>query len=143
MSADDAREKAQEFGLDLVEVAPKARPPVCKIMDYGKFRYEQSKKKAASKSSRVELKTLQFRPNTDDHDLDTKLGKAEDFLSDGNKVKLVMRLKGRERAYMSRWVEYMHEVIGKLDDKIDDDVKVLDRPRGEGRQITAVLEADA
>ncbi len=143
MSADEAREKADEFGLDLVEVAPKARPPVCRIMDYGKFRYEQSKKKAASKSSKVELKTLRFRPNTDDHDLNTKLNKAENFLSDGNKVKLVMRLRGRERAYTNRWVDYMHEVIGKLDDKFEEEIRILNRPKAEGRQITAILEPDA
>lgn len=141
MSADEARDKAAEFGLDLVEVAPKARPPVCRIMDYGKFKYEQSKKQSGN-TSKVELKTIQFRPNTGEHDLDTKLGHADRFLDSGNKVKLVMRMRGRERAYTERWVDYMNDVIDRLDEEHEDGVRVLNAPRSEGRQITAIIEAD-
>lgn len=141
MSADEARDQAAEFGLDLVEVAPKARPPVCRIMDYGKFKYEQSKKQS-NNSNKVELKTIQFRPNTGDHDMDTKLGHAERFLDDGNKVKLVIRIRGRERAYTERWVDFMNDVIERLDEEHEDGVRVLNHPRSEGRQITAIIEAD-
>lgn len=142
MSADEGREKAAEYGLDLVEVAPKARPPVCRIMDYGKFKYEQSKKKSNSNASKVELKTVRFRPNTGDHDLDTKLNNAQRFLKKGNKVKLVMRMRGRERAYTNRWVDYMHEVLERLEDDYGEELHVLNRPKSEqdGRQVTVVVE---
>lgn len=141
MSADEARNIADDYGLDLVEVAPNVRPPVCRIMDYGKFRYEQSKKKSANASSKVELKTLRFRPNTDDHDLNNKLRNAEKFLKRGDKVKLVMRMRGRERAYTARWVEQMGEIIEKLEQLHEPGLKVLEHPRSEGRQISATVES--
>ena len=139
MTSDEAREQAKEFGLDLVEVAPDARPPVCRIMDYGKFRYELSKKKSST-ADRVELKTIQLRPNTGEHDLNTKLNHAQSFLERGDKVKIVMRLRGRERALTDRWVDLIRDLITRLDDEHERGVRVLSPPRHEGRQIIAILE---
>lgn len=94
----DAQKQAQDLGLDLVEVNPKALPPVCKIMDYGKFKYEEKKKaQAAKKNQQVqELKELTFRPNTDENDLSHKLEQAKGFLEEGNRVKFTIRFRGRE-----------------------------------------------
>ena len=141
MSADEGREHAAGYGFDLVEVAPQARPPVCRIMDYGKYRYDQSKRKSASKGARVVLKTLQFRPNTDEHDLENKLRNAERFLDQGNKVKLVLRMRGREQAYKSRWVDQMRAMIARIDAMIEEGIKITTLPTAEGRQITAVVES--
>ncbi len=140
MTPDDGREKADEFGLDLVEVAPKADPPVCRIMDYGKFKYQQSKKKASSKSDRVELKTFRMRPNIGDHDLDVKLKHATDALEKGDQVKLIMRMRGRERAFTDRWIERLNEVIEQLSEQVERDVAVTQKPKVEGRQIAAMIE---
>ncbi len=141
MSADEARAKAEEFGLDLVEVAANVRPPVCRIMDFGKFRYELSKKKTAGSASKIEMKTLRFRPSTDDHDLDNKLKNADKFLVKGHKVKLVMRMRGRERAYTNRWVDDMNDILKALNARHEPGIRVVDHPRNEGRQITAVVES--
>ena len=143
MTPEEGIEKAEEYGLDLVEVAPKARPPVCRIMDFGKYQYEQSKKKSASKSSRVQLKTVQFRPNTDDHDLEVKLKRAKRFIEGGNQVKFVMRMRGRERAYTDRWVEQLGELIEDFQEQYDTNVKVVSQPRAEGWRIQAILEPDS
>lgn len=106
----DAMNMAQTAGLDLVEINPKANPPVCKILDYGKFKYDEKKKAAAAKKSQKqsELKELTFRPNTDEHDLGIKLATAKEFLKDGNKVKFAIRFRGRE---------ITHPQLGK--DKLD------------------------
>ena len=141
LPVEEARERAEEYGLDLVEVAPNERPPVCRILDYGKLRYEQSKKKSASSAPKVELKTLRFRPNTDDHDLNNKLRNADKFLKRGDKVRLIMRMRGRERAYTARWVEQMGEIIQKLEEIHEGTIKVLEHPRSEGRQISATVES--
>ncbi len=143
MTPDEGREKAEDFGLDLVEVAPKARPPVCRIMDYGKYQYEQSKKKQASKSSRTQLKTVQFRPNTDDHDLDVKLKRAKRFIEKGNQVKFVMRMRGRERSYTDRWVEKLQEVIDDFAEDYEVSIKTVSRPSSEGWRIQAIVEPDS
>lgn len=143
MTPEEGREKAEEYGLDLVEVAPKARPPVCRIMDYGKYQYEQSKKKAASRSSRTQLKTVQFRPNTDEHDLQVKLSRAERFINKGNQVKFVMRMRGRERSYTDRWVEKLQEVIDDFQEDYDVHIKTVSRPSAEGWRITAIVEPDS
>ena len=140
MTPDEGREKAEELGLDLVEVAPQADPPVCKIMDYGKFKYQLSKKKSSSKSDRVEMKTFRMRPNIGDHDLDTKLKHATDSLESGDQVKLVMRMRGRERAFTHRWVERLDEILVILQERVDRDVAVTQKPTSEGRQIAAVVE---
>ena len=143
MTPEEGREKAEEYGLDLVEVAPKARPPVCRIMDYGKYQYEQSKKKSASKSNRVQLKTVQFRPNTDDHDLNTKLKRAKRFIENGNQVKFVVRMRGRERAYTDRWVDQLREMIDDFREDYGVNVKVVSKPRSEGWRIQAIVEPDS
>lgn len=139
MTADEAREKAEEYGLDLVEVAPKARPPVCKIMDYGKFKYQQSKKKKKA-TDNVSLKTLRMRPKTESHDLNTKLNRASKFLEKGNQVKFVVQMRGRERQFTDRWVEQLEDVIDELRDKVERDIKVVSAPESQGWQITAVVE---
>ncbi|RYF06607.1 MAG: translation initiation factor IF-3, partial [Deltaproteobacteria bacterium] len=99
MSSDEGRRVATQHGLDLVEVASEARPPVCKILNYDKYRYEQAKRKAQSKTDRPELKTIRMRPRTDEHDLATKLKQVHKFLAKGSKVRLEMAMRGRERAY--------------------------------------------
>jgi len=140
MSPDEGREKAEEFGLDLVEVAPQASPPVCKIMDYGKFKYQQSKKKSA-KSDNVQLKTFRMRPNTGQHDLDTKLRKATEALESGNQVKFIMRMRGREHAFTERWVDQLAEIIADLQENLDREITVTQEPHMEGHhQITAMIE---
>jgi len=135
MSPRDALEIARDSGLDLVEVAPRARPPVCRILDYGKFRYEQSKKSSA-KSTKVSVKEVRLRPKTDTHDLETKLKRATTFLSKGDRVKLVMRMRGRELAHTGLWVEKVREFIQALGDI----AIVVAHPRNEGRAISAMIE---
>jgi translation initiation factor IF-3 len=110
ISTKDALQMAQAAGLDLVEINPKAVPPVCKILDYGKFKYDEKKKAAAAKKSQKqsELKELTFRPNTDEHDLSHKLQLAKEFLTEGNKVRFAIRFRGRE---------ITHPQVGK--DKLD------------------------
>jgi len=136
MSPEEGREKAMAFGLDLVEVAPNSRPPVCKIMDYGKFKYDRAKKASQTNSSQPSVKEIRLRPKTDDHDLKTKLDRAHKFLERGDKVKVVMRMRGRERAYPGRWVEQMQEYFGELADV----GKITSPPRAEGRAITMMIE---
>jgi translation initiation factor IF-3 len=136
MSPEEGRRIAETSGLDLVEVAADARPPVCKILNYDKYRYEQSKKKAASKSDRVELKTIRLRPATDEHDRETKLKQVGKFLAKGNKVKLEMAMRGRERSYTYRWVQQLNEIASHLLTQ----AKIISPPRAEGRFISLVLE---
>ncbi len=136
MTPDDARERAATVGLDLVEVAPNARPPVCKIMDYGKFKYQEAKKASASSSRSSELKTVQFRPKTDGHDLETKLKRARKFLERGDKVKMVMRMRGREQAHHDRWIDMMMKYVEGLSDV----GRLGSRPSPQGRTITLMIE---
>ena len=140
MSLEDGIAKAREQELDLVEVASDADPPVCKIMDYGKFKYEQSKKKQASKADTVSLKQIRFRPNTDQHDLETKLDKAVGFIEEGNQVRFVMQMRGRERKYTERWVDQLGEVIEEFAELVDRDIKVVSEPKSEGWRISATVE---
>ena len=139
MSADEAREKAEDFDLDLVEVAPDAEPPVCKIMDYGKFKYQQSKKKKKA-SDNVSLKTLRLRPKTEQHDLDTKLNRAKTFLEKGNQVRFVMQMRGRERQFTDRWVERLEGIVDDLREEMDREIRVISKPESQGWQITATVE---
>jgi translation initiation factor IF-3 len=139
MSPDEAREIANEGGLDLVEVAPRAAPPVCKIMDYGRFRYEQSKKASSAKAATVEVKTITLRPKTDTHDLETKITQARAFIERGDRVKFVMRLRGRENAHKELWFKKMDTIIAALLDIS----ACTQRPRDEGRTITAFMEPQA
>jgi translation initiation factor IF-3 len=135
MSPEDGRAEAEKRGMDLVEVAANARPPVCRIMDYGKFKYERSK--ASTKSKQPSLKTVQLRPKTDDHDLETKLNRARRFLERGDKVRLVMRMRGRERGYPERWVALMRE---HFEDHLSDIASVAGRPSQQGRAISMLVE---
>ena len=140
MSADEGRKKAKQRDLDLVEVAPDADPPVCKIMDFGKFKYEQSKKKQANKSDNVSLKEIRMRPKTGDHDLNTKLNQAEGFVEDGNQVRFVMQMRGRERKYTDKWTEQLADIIDDFGEQLERDIKIVSRPKSQGWRITATIE---
>ena len=135
VSPEEGREIAEQHGLDLVEVEPHARPPVCKVMDYGKYKYEESKK-SKSRGVRVEIKTITLRPKTDTHDLQTKLSHARKFLLGGDRVKFVMRMRGREQAHIDMWEVKMGEIVSALADISS----VVAPPRLEGRTITAMVE---
>jgi translation initiation factor IF-3 len=112
MSPNEARRIAEDRGLDLVEVAPNSRPPVCRIMDYGRFRYEQ--KKNQKKPQQAQTKILKLRPKTDQHDLQTKLRHARRFLEAGNRVRFVVRMRGRERAVTDRWTAQLVDLTNQL-----------------------------
>ena len=137
MDTQDALRLAEDKGLDLVEVAPTARPPVCKIMDYGKFKYEQSKKarKARQASHTVKVKTIQFRPKTDDHDYEFKKKHIISFLGQGNKVKVVMRFRGREITHMDLALDFLNN----LNDELAEYGTPESRPQREGRQISFIV----
>ena len=128
---------AEDRGLDLVEVAPTARPPVCKIMDYGKFKYEQAKKakKAKQASHTVKVKTIQFRPKTDDHDYEFKKKHIVTFLEAGHKVKVVMRFRGREISHLDLALEFLKHLIGEVAEFGAPE----SQPKREGRLITFVI----
>lgn len=132
-----ALEAAEELGLDLVEVAPMARPPVCRIMDYGKFRYEEQRKarEARKKQHRVELKEVKMRPGIEDHDFDFKMRHARRFLEEGNKVKLTMMFRGRQMAHPEIGREVLERVIAEIQDL----AKVESMPSMEGRSMSMVL----
>jgi translation initiation factor IF-3 len=130
----DAMDIARERGLDLVEVAPDARPPVCKILDYGKMRYEKSKR--TTPKAKSEIKTITLRPKTGEHDLQTKLTHARKFLARGDKVRFQVRLRGRERARTDLWCANLEKVMERLADV----AVITQRPRHEGRAITAFCE---
>ena len=134
MSPQEARDIAGDQGLDLVEVAPEARPPVCKIMDYGKFRYELSKRSKPQKTAKT--KTIKLRPKTSDHDMETKFNRARKFLADGDRVKFVMRLRGRENAYIDRWCEALMEYLEQLLDA----GQLAQKPHQEGRAVVAQID---
>ena len=137
VTLDDALEKAEDFGLDLVEVAPNARPPVCRIMDFGKYKYQQKKRSAEAKkkSSRVELKEVKFRPKTDSHDIETKLRHARKFLEARNRVKFTVMFRGREMAHPELPEQMLVECAQALSDVAD----VEQRPKMEGRNMTMLL----
>ena len=128
---------AEDRGLDLVEVAPTARPPVCKIMDYGKFKYEQAKKakKAKQASHTVKVKTIQFRPKTDDHDYNFKKRHIISFLEAGHKVKVVMRFRGREISHLDLAMEFLNHLVGEVEEFGVPET----RPKREGRLITFII----
>ncbi len=131
-----AQQMALEAGLDLVEVAPNVRPPVCRIMDYGKFKYEQQKKKKSNVGKQPEIKEIRLRPKTGDHDIDFKIKQARGFLEHRHKVKVNVIFRGRENAHHERGREVIDEVIKLLADV----AKVEKSPGMEsGRQMSAVL----
>ncbi len=134
---EEALQKAFSMNLDLVEVAPEARPPVCRIMDYGKFRYEQSKKarEAKKKQTVIELKEIKLRPKTEEHDFLFKTRHAERFLKEGNKAKITMMFRGREMVRMDRGKALLTRFVEALKD-----VAVVEQaPKVEGRNMTLIL----
>lgn len=118
----DALKMAKDSGLDLVEINPAAKPPVCKIMDFGKYKYEEKKKAQAAKKNQVvqELKELTFRPNTDENDLNHKLDQAKEFLAEGNKVKFTVRFRGREITHSDLGKEKLEWILQQLQGLITD-----------------------
>ncbi len=133
----DARRLANERGKDLVEIAPQAKPPVCKIIDFGKFRYEQQKKeKIQKKNQQISvLKEIRFHPNTDVHDFDFKTRHAVNFLEEGNKVKATVVFKGREMAY----VEQGENLLKRFLERVEDVAKVEVEPKMEGRNMSLIV----
>jgi translation initiation factor IF-3 len=133
----DALKLATERTLDLVEIAPQAQPPVCKIIDFGKFKYEQQKREKIQKKNQVvsTLKEIRLHPNTDIHDFDFKVKHAVNFLEEGNKVKVVVMFKGREMAY----TEKGEELLNKFIERMDDIAKVEAPPKLEGRNMGMIL----
>ncbi len=137
MSPRDAMKMAEEAGLDLVKIAPTAKPPVCKIVDYGKFRYDQLRKeKEARKKQRiVEIKEIRLSPNIDTNDLNTKINAARKFLSKGDKVKVTLRFRGREMAHMNNSKHILDDFAGSLSD-----ISSVEKPpKVEGRTMTMFL----
>jgi translation initiation factor IF-3 len=133
----EAIEMAVDAGLDLVEVAPNADPPVCKILDYGKFKYEEQKKKneARKKQKIIEVKEIKLRPSIDDHDYQVKMRSMNKFIEEGDKVKVTMRFRGRELAHQ----ELGMNVLMRVRDDLEEIAKVEQMPRMEGRQMTMVV----
>ena len=135
MTPEDAMARAEEVGLDLVEVAPGSRPPVCRIMDYGRYKYEQKKKAGKGKGHAASLKEVKLRPRTDDHDLDFKLKNARRFLMDGDKVKVTVMYRGREMVHRQigrKQLDRVVEMLGTL-------ATVENPPRMEGRFLSMIL----
>jgi translation initiation factor IF-3 len=137
MTVDEAVAAAQERGLDLVEVAPLARPPVAKIMDYGKFKFEQAKAARAAKKKQhvIHLKEVKYRPGIDDHDFAFKTRHAREFLADGNKVKVTMMYRGRQMAH----IDLGRVVLDRVANELKDVAKIEQDPKLEGRNMSMVL----
>ncbi len=137
MPTSSAMEAAEEAGLDLVEIVPNAEPPVCKIMDYGKFRFQEQKKKAEARKRQkvVELKEIKLRPNIDTHDYEVKTKAMHRFFGEGDKVKVTLRFRGREMAHP----ELGMKLLQKVQEDFDEIAKVEYSPRMEGRQMIMIL----
>jgi translation initiation factor IF-3 len=137
LSREEALALAEESGMDLVEIQPTADPPVCRIMDYGKFKFEAQKKANAAKKKQkiVEIKELKFRPTTDDGDYNIKLRNLRRFLEEGDKVKVNIRFKGREMAHQ----ELGLEMAKRIETDLADEVVIEQRPRLEGRQMIMMI----
>ncbi len=133
----DAQKRAEDAGLDLVEISPDAEPPVCKILDYGKFKYQEQKKAAEARKTQkiVEVKEIKMRPSIDDHDYDVKLKSMRRFFEEGDKVKVTLRFRGREMAHMQLGMQVLQRVKAELAES----VKVESEPRLEGRQMVMIL----
>ena len=137
MSSREAMRLAEEAGLDLVKIAPTAKPPVCKIVDYGKFKYEQvrKEKEARKKQRTIEIKETRLSPNIDTNDLNTKINAARKFLTKGDKVKVTLRFRGREMAHMQSSKHILDDIAKELEE-----VAVVEKaPKVEGRAISMVL----
>jgi translation initiation factor IF-3 len=138
MAPEEALAIARESGLDLVEVAATSRPPVCRIMDYGKYKYEQKKKSTSKKSHSAALKEVKLRPGTDQHDLNFKLNNARKFLMEGDKVKITVMFRGREMVHTYRGREQLDEVLKQLGTI----AKIESTPRMEGRFMSMIVVGD-
>ena len=128
---------ADEAGLDLVEISPNASPPVCKIMDFGKFKYEQQKRESEAKKKQkvIEVKEIKFRPNTDTHDYDVKMRSIMKFLGEGDRVKITLRFRGREMAHQ----ELGRELLERVAQDVEEVAKVENMPKMEGRQMVMMI----
>lgn len=137
MRVSDALERAQELGLDLVEIAPQAVPPVCRIMDWGKYRFEMAKKTQAArkKQKQIQVKEIKFRPGTDEHDYQVKMRSLHRFIEEGNKVKVTLRFRGREMAHQ----ELGRDLLKRIEDEVAEVTTVEQFPRVEGRQMVMML----
>ncbi len=139
MTPKDAIALAEESGLDLVEISPNADPPVCKILDYGKYKYEMQKKAAEARKKQkvIDIKEIKLRPTIDDHDFGIKMKAAKSFLEEGDKVKITLRFRGREMAHQ----EVAYKVMGRVRQELDAVGKVESEPSFEGRQMIMILAA--
>ncbi len=137
LSTRDAIARAYSVGLDLVEISPNAEPPVAKILDYGKFKYEQQKKRneARKKQKVVEIKEVKVRPNIDENDYQVKLRAMKSFIGEGDKVKVTLRFRGREMAHQELGVKVLERIRGDM----ETDTKVEQMPKMENRQMVMVL----
>ena len=137
VSPEQALDMAEEAGLDLVEISPNANPPVAKIMDYGKYKYEQQKREseARKKQKVIEVKEVKFRPNTDTHDYDVKMRNVTKFLENGDKVKITLRFRGREMAHQ----ELGRDLLERVAEDTKEIGKVENMPKMEGRQMIMVI----
>ncbi|MEI3176154.1 MULTISPECIES: translation initiation factor IF-3 [unclassified Candidatus Paralachnospira] len=137
MSSKEAQKLAREAELDLVKIAPMAKPPVCKIIDYGKYRYEQARKEKEAKKKQkvIEIKEVRLSPNIEENDLNTKVSAARKFIQKGNKVKITLRFRGREMSHMNNSRHILEEFAEKLSD-----IAVVDKPsKVEGRSLVMFL----
>ena len=137
MSIDEARKVAEEAGVDLVKIAPNAQPPVCRVIDYGKFKYEQARKEKEAKKKQkvIEVKEIRMSPNIDTNDLNTKISAARKFLAKGDRVKVTLRFRGREMAHMNSSKYILDDFAKALED-----VAVVEKPaKVEGRCLTMFL----
>ena len=137
LTRDEALRLADDSGLDLVEIQPTADPPVCRVMDFGKFRFEQQKKanEAKKKSKQVEIKEMKFRPVTDEGDYQIKLRNMRRFLEEGDKIKVNIRFRGREMSHQ----ELGREMAGRIETDLGEDIVIESRPRLEGRQMVMMI----
>ena len=137
MSPERGLALAEDAGLDLVEISPNANPPVCKIMDYGKYKYETQKKEAEArkKQKTIEIKEIKFRPNTDSHDYDVKMKSVFKFLENGDKVKITLRFRGREMAHQ----ELGRQLLERVAEDTKEHGKVENFPKMEGRQMVMLI----
>ena len=137
MATIEAKRIAEEAGLDLVEVAPNARPPVCRIMDYGKYKYEQSKKAQESKKKQhiINLKEMRYRPKIEEHDFQFKTRHVRQFLEEGNKVRCFVLFRGRERAH----TEFGQRLLLKVAGVLEDVAQIETHPMMEGRSMNMIL----
>lgn len=137
LATDDALRQAAEFGMDLVEIQPNAEPPVCKILDYGKYKFQAQKRasEARKKQKVIEVKEIKLRPNIDSHDYDVKMRAVRKFLDGGDKVKVTLRFRGREMAHIELGAKLLERVRGD----VDEFAKVEAMPKMEGRQMIMVL----